>query len=720
MNIKHNALHTFSREIIKIFNDSPNLGIINYTKHSDDGVCDIIGVDFYIQEFPQYPVIMINKIEKITITIKEDEIPTVSCRDDFPAVPHLNIYEDGSRTLCLYDTNYRNIRHQFNASEFVSRISWWFSKTTRGKLHHPNQTLEPFFPHVLDCIIFLPNNRSSGFKKMIEIQTPYNILLKEVLYSHSEGKFFTEILLEMQEDVCKNIINKLPTTLGELEDAFGTNLEQSLLHTIGELWNVKQKPEYKHFFDQQLTKLKNCEVIITLKLLQCRERETAPETATLKVFKLDVTLGGLFSIFDIKDKKNIDNYRSIQLFAFDVQLSLNRHLATLFNGTSTIWSNDLFLQIGAGALGSQLAEQCARSGFGKWIYVDFDILFPHNLARHCLDSRYIGKNKAEGLTDYFHTIFYGDKEDDYQFIHGDILDNDFTQRIVEVAEKVKLIVDCTASVSSARHLCHSLAKETRCVSFFMNPAGTSLIMLLESENRDISLDVLEMQYYKSLYKHSKLETHLEQKEMRPYSSDCRSVSNILSQDNIAIFSGICSNALKKMANKSESCIRLWTMNELSLDFFEKDGEEFLDYSLPGNRWKILISKSLRDCLFFSRAKKLPLETGGVLIGNFDFYEKICYIVDFLPSPSDSKEYPNAFVRGRNDLGKEIERVETITAYNLTYIGEWHTHTTNDTNKSEDDCKLLHSISTFTSAMCRPGCMIIVGETQLSVYLEDQV
>ena len=94
------------------------------------------------------------------------------------------------------------------------------------------------------------------------------------------------------------------------------------------------------------------------------------------------------------------------------------------------------------------------------------------------------------------------------------------------------------------------------------------------------------------------------------------------------------------------------------------------------------------------------------------------MVDAIDSPSDSLEYPNAYIRGKNGLLEKINRIEGVTIGNLTYIGEWHSHPANSVTPSSDDMTLLKSIAEYTFTQSSPGCMIIVGETQIGVYLES--
>lgn len=134
-------------------------------------------------------------------------------------------------------------------------------------------------------------------------------------------------------------------------------------------------------------------------------------------------------------------------------------------------------------------------------------------------------------------------------------------------------------------------------------------------------------------------------------------------------------------------------------------------------WIVKISKKTEENLYRLRKEKLPNETGGVLIGSFDFERKICYVVDDISNISDSIEYPQSFIRGSSGLLNRIEEIEKITVGNLVYVGEWHSHPTNITVKSEQDEQLMKAIVNFNMSEGNPACMIIVGENNHSVYLE---
>jgi len=224
-----------------------------------------------------------------------------------------------------------------------------------------------------------------------------------------------------------------------------------------------------------------------------------------------------------------------------------------------------------------------------------------------------------------------------------------------------------------------------------------------------------MQYYSILTKNPAYVDHLKSEQRVVYSINCRGKSMSYPQDHAAIFSGLCSNAIKKATEEPKSLIAVWKMNELSIDSEIYPAVTYKQISC--NSWTVKIADTVEANFYEQRKAKIPNETGGVLIGAYDFERKVCYIVDLIPSPDDSIESPNSYIRGSNGLQKRVCEIEEITAGNLVYIGEWHSHPNNATEQSSDDKALMRSIVDYNAAQSSPGCMVIVGETHFSVYLE---
>jgi len=722
------SLHlAFSKEIVLAL-EHTGIGKVISSSAAVGHIWELLEVDIVAIELPQYPVFPVKAIERIKIKIVNDGLPEVFCRQDFPIVPHLNVYENGDKTLCLFDVPFHDIKYMFNASMFINRIVYWFSKTARGELHHPDQPLEPFFPSVRDSAIFNVNEHASAppFIRFEEIKTESGRLLTEIpLRESGRGRLFACLRIVIKKTYSDNIINSLPQTLFDLNSAFDEDILQKIDQCILPIWAVKQNAkEYMQLFNQQETVLKNCALVLMVCISQARFPDIEPERFELKAFTIETTFQKLYQHFGyckvgtkLVKKQNLINAQEITIMQHEVLCHLNRNFAQNLNNAQNFHCDSNFVQIGLGAFGAQIANNCIRSGYGKWTYVDPDVVYPHNLSRHCLNASDIGKNKAKAMSAYAERIF-PDKVDSCvnAFMGTNILSPDLKSDFIEVIENSRMLIDTSASVAVERYVCHELAGTTRCVSFFMNPTGSCAIMLLEDENREITLDVLEMQYYNILVNNPKYYEHLKSEHRVVYSSSCRSTSLKYPQDNVAIFSGLCSKAIKDATNNAKGIIAIWKIDGLTIDteIYPANPHKHFTYG----DWTIKIACQVETKFYDNRKKKLPCETGGVLIGTYDYERKICYVVDFISSPEDSIESPRSYIRGSKGLLGRIRAIEDITAGNLGYVGEWHSHPNDCTGQSQDDKMLMQSIIEYNMTQSCPGCMVIVGETHFTVYLEN--
>jgi integrative and conjugative element protein (TIGR02256 family) len=117
-----------------------------------------------------------------------------------------------------------------------------------------------------------------------------------------------------------------------------------------------------------------------------------------------------------------------------------------------------------------------------------------------------------------------------------------------------------------------------------------------------------------------------------------------------------------------------------------------------------------DKLAGLRKQKLPNETGGVLLGHFDTAASVCSIIDIIPSPPDSEEWPTSYIRGCVGLRKRIQEVEDQTLNQIGYAGEWHSHPRGAlVSPSADDLKAYKWLATRMLAETLPAIMLIIGD-----------
>jgi integrative and conjugative element protein (TIGR02256 family) len=128
---------------------------------------------------------------------------------------------------------------------------------------------------------------------------------------------------------------------------------------------------------------------------------------------------------------------------------------------------------------------------------------------------------------------------------------------------------------------------------------------------------------------------------------------------------------------------------------------------------------LLDRMKAFRYSKLPNETGGILIGAYDFQRKIIYIGDSLFAPPDSIEDKYMFERGVEGLLDEYNKYIKVVDNQLCYLGEWHSHPEGcSTNPSTYDFKLYEYLYNKMSRQGSPVLMGILGDYDCKIIFKS--
>ena len=285
-------------------------------------------------------------------------------------------------------------------------------------------------------------------------------------------------------------------------------------------------------------------------------------------------------------------------------------------------------------------------------------------------------------------------------------------------ENSDFILDMAASVPVSRHLANDVESNARRVSLFLNPAGTALTLLGEDEDRNVTLDMLEMQFYREIVANSMLRDLLRHPNQTRTGLTCRDISAEISQESLAIHSGMGSRAFRLFASGTAAQIRTWQFGEHSDYNLVMDLVPAAISSERIQGWTVSWDASLVDKLMQLRLSRLPKETGGILLGSYDQGRRAIYIVDALPSPIDSREGRSSYIRGTRGLKEDVTRVMDITDGMLEYVGEWHSHPEGyGVEPSEHDRRLLEWVKQGMETVGHPGLIGIVGSNnRLGVYL----
>ncbi len=649
----------------------------------------------------------------------------VALRHDFPIVPHLYLRnEELPRSLCLYDRPWAEIRLTWTAPSFIEWIRTWLALTARDELHQEDQALEPL---VLSCgwHLLLPANLD------LEADEGPIVLAVEVL-GGKDGRVLQGMPVALPEwhksklafaalytrtpPRRHGVIRRTPQTVKDLCELARTE-DFDLLDTLRR--QFKQLPDEKPI---------DAPVVLIVGFPKTRTDGGAVESTEVKAFLTSMPLKGfgvgigvwhLFNgqVSQLLEVEETHDGSEIKIDAINVSRMLSWSMAARLNGQENR-DNRAVVAVGAGALGSQVLMNLARSGWGQWTIIDNDVLFPHNLARHGLLGPWVGSRKSEITALSINTLAQ-DKPIAAPIVCDVLHPGDRTEEVDRALRDAQIVLDMSASIPVARYLA-SREIDARIVSLFMSPTGRDLVLLAEDAGRCVRLDHVEMLYYNALASEEQLLGHFNTGDGQVrYGTSCRDVSSRIPQEWVAIQAGIAAAEIRRAAVVPEPTARVWRINpdtnavaavEIAVEPFVRQRQ---------GDWEVLVTPTLFRTVVRWRTDRLPRETGGILIGAVDHDRKVVYLTKALPSPPDSEEWPTMYVRGAKGLSAERDRIREQTAGHLDYIGEWHSHPAGTgTMPSADDRKVCGWVGQHLFMEGRPAVMLICGNhDETRVFVE---
>jgi integrative and conjugative element protein (TIGR02256 family) len=370
------------------------------------------------------------------------------------------------------------------------------------------------------------------------------------------------------------------------------------------------------------------------------------------------------------------------------------------------------------ALGSQIANILARSGYGQWSLIDSDVLLPHNIARHALGHALVGMPKVDAMKIQLDTTLAQPIVEHALF--ADVLNAGEKENDVKnVLETLDAILDFSASVPVARKLALETPTQVRRASVFMNPSGSSSIVLCEDSQQLTRLDSLEMQYYRAILSHTQLADHFTTAagSIR-YATSCRDVSSTLPEHRVALHAALTSPAIQEALSSEEARIRVWIADrEGAVQSLNIPSEAMIERQIGG--WTLITDVGLMTKLKGLRAVGLPQETGGVLLGTWDLIRRIVYVADTIPAPPDSRKRETSFIRGCDELLDSVMQAGRTTSGMLQYVGEWHSHPNGyGTAPSDDDRNVFKWTTEKTTEDGYQPVMAIVGQFEARWFVES--
>lgn len=671
-------------------------------------------------EVSQRPVHDIRYTERIAVLFdKEDkQVPfTFALRKSFPKVLHrISLYFEHPTCLCIYELSYNEIKLQWRSQQFLQDIRTWLTLTAEDKLHQDDQPLEPFILSSEGRLI-LPHDikpTDNLFVNVVSTKPGEINLIAGREKTNSSKPFHLMFLVgDVQEH---GIINRTPQNLLELSqfllnakiDLFGT-LQNSLRGSVNDL----SKQQSNLLLLVQLPKKGNNSIERDLYVFWSHDSIRNIGLA-LNIWSDGPT--GLGLIFPY-ESANTDKAMLSRIGILTPYLQLSRDAAKIYSEYQPADNSDISIaQIGIGALGSQLFMNLARTGFGQWKLIDSDVLLPHNTVRHYLSDVYVGQPKATALAHEGNSLL-----NQPNFVAGiweDYLLPTDGKAMDQMLTEADIVLDVSTSIPVERSLSRRKDLRGHCISMFLNPSGTDLVVLAEDNKRQFPLDVLEFQYYRALLQYGSLKGHLQKTVVIRYSNSCRDITSRISQDSVGLHAAIGSKKLKKLVTSATPEISVFRTNDESeVNVTNVPVSEYI--TVKRGEWEVYVDQWLIQILSEARLKKLPNETGGILIGGYDFERKRIYLVDSILSPKDSEETSQSYVRGIHGVKEILAQIDSDTAGHLVYAGEWHSHPEDcSVAMSDDDIILFQEIQVEMNAIGFPPLMLILGDNDyFQIYMK---
>jgi len=397
--------------------------------------------------------------------------------------------------------------------------------------------------------------------------------------------------------------------------------------------------------------------------------------------------------------------------------TFNTETASITSGFENKQNNVLL--IGAGAIGSEIAESLARTGTMKLTIIDNDSLRPHNLARHTLAGSDLGEFKAEAIASKLNTMFSSDlcKPIAKDFMNMDSKETD------EIIKDVNLIVNASSSLAVQSRLSEIIPAKIPVISCFQINRGHGTVLLFSPDMSIARLDMCEAILITKMKDYPLISRWLnESGDTISIGGGCRSVTSKISGSVVKIGGGWIADRILRYLN-NEKIPQEAFIEILEYDY-EEDGKirnliQKIESSITYNTedWKIVTNKSVIDKINQMAKDKYPYETGGAMIGRLDRQKKIAFITDAWQAPKDSIETTAGFSRGLAGLKNKIAILEKDTNDYLSYVGEWHSHPPgHDTSLSSVDSPTARRMAKELERDRVPAICLITNSIMLDVHI----
>ena len=392
----------------------------------------------------------------------------------------------------------------------------------------------------------------------------------------------------------------------------------------------------------------------------------------------------------------------------------------VLSGKSFSKNQHLFL-VGCGSLGSKIAIQLGKSGFGEMTLCDYARLRPHNAGRMGIgitDNRVLEPKvdlvarELEGLE---HSVGV-EKRSLAALVKGG--------QIV-LPDQTTLLLDTTASpvVHNALIMNTVAPKECKLALASFYAGGRVAIFAIESVARKTDLHDIIALFWAHWARSSDEAVEAvwgDASSLERFATGlgCDSWTMIMSDANASLLAAGITEKLTKVLEKDTAeelpQISFATSDKMSVHWCDLDADYCIDVTCKAD-WKIKISTALANKIEQQARAQSPSETGGYILGFINKLAKRITITNFLAAPPDSHASPSEFTLGVEGATDALLRVNKRTFGNIRTLGTWHSHPKGG-GASKTDTQTLHSLAREMGG--EPAMLLIWRPEGLLAVMED--
>jgi hypothetical protein len=668
----------------------------------------------------------------------DSEPEVLALREDFPGdLAHLGYASEGvPPRLCLHQQKWEAVARTWTPQKFLADILWWLTGTAKGTLHPPTQHVEQVYYEPAQKIILPPqfeknlkDNNTSLALYAADPEEDNPIFLRGFFVPSAPTRDHRitayTIALELSP-VVHGQVERPPFTLGELDAQLvkrGSSLAKALYQVLrSRLQGRLIAP-----------RAEKCLLVLSIPIRRSPE-ENAEDIERRAYFisanrcEVGSSLGVLAKVPDSRDyvvdiavgaepAVQDHGWRDLKIITLGVRNALTSDFSQLASGAEESSASFSGVLAGVGALGSALAEIWSRECWGNWTYVDHDRIEPHNLVRHLALDAFLGFAKAKAvkaLTEAAHPS--------EEYSSRAIVDRAASRTnpaLLEAYHGAAFWVDVTTTLDVPRSI-SAYSDMPRGCSAFVTPSGNDSVLLFEPAGQSIRLDGLEAQYYRAIINREWGQTHLVgHRGQLAIGAGCRDMSFVMSVGQIRLHASILARQIRALKELPEAQIRIW-MYDAETGTVKVDAVK-VDRQLAEvcRKWKVYWDAGVRAKLQTLREAKLPLETGGIILGYVDYVSHGIYVVDVLAAPTDSIEREHEFIRGVEGLAEARNTTSEKTAGIVDYIGEWHSHPRHCSPKPSHHDRLQQTeLANELGETGQPLLTMIVGDSAISLQVTE--